>query len=517
MDFKINRETVSAAECVYEGIQEQGIELDYILPDYYPDIFRLVRCETIPVITDYSVNGDKLSYELRCDIRILYCSETGSVLQCVSQRQNFSKTLELGQYCENPCVKLVPKADHINYRAVNKRRLDLRGAISVKIKVEGEKSQEVICDAFGLSVQLRKTPVRFAAKKFTAEKMLQITEETELSAAQPPMINIVSCICKASDCEKKMISGKLLAKGEADVKLLYSCEKDGEGSLEPLSFSVPYSQIIDMDNVDDSFDCSVCADVVCCDITPSADKNGENRILKCEIELRLLCKAVKTASVMLGTDAYSTVHPCDVNISEVKVEQIPVNYTETFRNNAKISEGENVPQTVYSMWCVPKNINSRFSDDGKKIIISGMLTYTMAAKDSAGMIVMPDKDEAFEETLDIDGDFSGAFITADIDIIGVSYNISSDNILMAKADISARISVYTSSSIRALSDISIDEGTKKQRDGDYAIKLYYGVENEDIWDIAKRYSTCVSAVMEENELANDRLENGGMLLIPIVS
>lgn len=43
MDFKINRETVSAAECVYESMQEQGIELDYILPDYYPDIFKLVR------------------------------------------------------------------------------------------------------------------------------------------------------------------------------------------------------------------------------------------------------------------------------------------------------------------------------------------------------------------------------------------------------------------------------------------------------------------------------------------
>ena len=68
MDFKINRETVSAAECVYEGVQEQGIELDYILPDYYPDIFKLVRCEVSPVIVDYTVSGDKIAYEMRCDI-----------------------------------------------------------------------------------------------------------------------------------------------------------------------------------------------------------------------------------------------------------------------------------------------------------------------------------------------------------------------------------------------------------------------------------------------------------------
>ena len=75
MDFKINRETVPISENIFDGVQEQGVELDYILPDYYPDIFRLVRCEVVPVITSYSINGDKLSYELRCDMKILYCSQ----------------------------------------------------------------------------------------------------------------------------------------------------------------------------------------------------------------------------------------------------------------------------------------------------------------------------------------------------------------------------------------------------------------------------------------------------------
>ena len=517
MDFKINRETVSAAECVYEGVQEQGIELDYILPDYYPDIFKLVRCEVSPVIVDYTVSGDKIAYEMRCDIKILYCSESGGALQCVSQRQNFSKTVDMGKICDNGSVKLSPKTDHINYRAVNKRRLDMRGAVSVKIKVEGEKNQEVICDAFGLNVQVKKTPVRFAAKKLTAEKTLQLNEETEIPETQPAVANIVHCRCRASECDKKMISGKLLAKGDIEVKILYSWEKDGEGALEPLSFSIPYSQIVDMDGVDDSFECSVSAEVVCCDVTASSDKNGENRIIKCEAEVRITCCAVKTSSVMLCTDAYSTVHPCEVNSADIKAEQIPITYSRNFRHNAKICEGENVPQTVYSMWCTPKNINTHISDDGKTLVISGMLTYTMAAKDLSGMIVMPDKDETFEERVELDDVPQGTFIAVDIDVTGVSYNISSDSVLSAKADISAKVLVYSSSSVKALLDITVDDSTKKERDGDYAIKLYYGVENEEVWDIAKRYSTCVSAVMEENEIAGERLENCGMLLIPIVN
>ncbi|MDE6780154.1 MAG: DUF3794 domain-containing protein [Ruminococcus sp.] len=515
MDFRINRETIPVSENVFDGVQEQGVELDYILPDYYPDIFRLVRCEVVPVITGYSINGDKLSYELRCDIKILYCSESGSTLQCVTQRQNFSRTAELGRTGENLTARLTPKTDHINFRAVNKRRLDLRGAVSVKISVTGETAQEVISDAFGMNIQIKKIPVRFAAKKITAEKTLQLSEETEIPVTQPPVMSIINTRCIIPECEKKMISGKLLAKGSAELKLLYSCEKDG-GAVEPISFSIPFSQIIDIDGIDDTFDCTVTPEVISCDITPTTDKNAENRIIRCEIEIRLICSAVKTSSVMLGSDAFSTVYPCNILVSEIKAEQIPVIYDESFRHSAKISEGDSVPQTIYSMWCSPKNINTRLSDDGSSVIISGMLTYSMAARDNAGMIVMPDKDEAFEETIKLPDNIAGCTVAAEISIRDVSYNISSEGILSAKSDISAKISVYSCSSINALTDISVDESIKKQRDGDYAIKLYFGIENEEVWDIAKRYSTSVNAVIEENDLSGDRLENGGMLLIPIV-
>ena len=39
MDFSITRQPVSVSEVVYDGQAEQGVEFDYILPDYYPDIF----------------------------------------------------------------------------------------------------------------------------------------------------------------------------------------------------------------------------------------------------------------------------------------------------------------------------------------------------------------------------------------------------------------------------------------------------------------------------------------------
>ncbi len=517
MDLKINRETVPAAQVIFDSVQEQNVELDYILPDYYPDIFRLIRCQTVPVITGYSISGDKLSYELRCDIHILYCGEGDSVLRCVTQRQNFSRTVDMGTVCDSPEVTLKPKADHVNFRAVNKRRLDVRGAVSVKIKISCEKEQEVISDAFGMNIQVKKVPVRYASKKLSLDKNIRISEETEISPAQPPVLGIISCTCRTPDCEKKMISGKLLAKGDAVIDLLYACEKDGRGAVEPMKFSLPYSQIIDIDDIDDTFECTVTPVVISCDVTPSAGKSGENNVLKCEIELRLMCRAVKTSTAMLAADAYSTVYPCETSVSSIKTEQQPVIYSENRILTAKLGDGDDLPETIYAMWCTPKNINTRLGSDGRSAVISGMITWSMAALDPSGMMIMPDRDEAFEETLELGEDIGGCGISAEVSAGEVSYNISSDGVLTAKAGLDIRLSISSSSTITALTELSVDDSVKKERDGDYSIKLYFGVENEEIWDIAKRYSTSAAAVMEENELDGDRLKNGGMLLIPIIN
>lgn len=517
MDFKINRENVFSADCIYESVQEQGIELDYILPDYFPDVFRIVRCEAEPIIADYSVNGDKLSYELRCNIKIMYCSETGSVLQCVNQKQTFTKTVELNRFCENASVEITPKADYANCRAVNKRRLDLRGAVSVKIKVIGEKSQEVVSDVSGMNVKLKKTPVKFASKKLSVRKNIQLTEDIELTSLQPSVISIIRCSCENITCEKKLISGKLLAKGEVTLTVLYACEKDGEGSLEPMEFSMPYSQIVDLDGSDDSFGFSVKPEIVYCDVSAFQNKEGENRSLRCEVELLLNCTAIKSSSVNIGTDAYSTTHPCNVSMTEIKLEQIPNIIEHEIHHSTKmLSEGEN-PEKIYYVWCSPKNVNAVISAEEKKLTVSGMLSYTVACRDNSGLLSMPDKDEAFEEIIELDEIFENASVSAEICINDVSYNISADGSLSLSADIKAVIALCTSASVNAVSDISVDEEVKKIRDGDYSIKLYYGTENEDIWEIAKRYSTSADAIINENDLGGERLEQNGMLIIPIVS
>ena len=94
MDFKVNCESMPLSETIFSGIQEQSIELEYILPDYFPDIFKIIKCRVIPGITSRNISSEKAVYEITVDIKVLYQNEHSSTIQCISQRQVYTKTID---------------------------------------------------------------------------------------------------------------------------------------------------------------------------------------------------------------------------------------------------------------------------------------------------------------------------------------------------------------------------------------------------------------------------------------
>ena len=145
MELQTTRTLITAAEPLGTSVQEQGIELDYVLPDYFPDVFTLIKCFVTPTVVSQSVSGDRLSYELRADIRILYCTEQSHVLQCVTQTLHFSRTAELPPG-EGITAELSPSVDSVSCRVVSRRRLDVRGAVTIRIRTSAVRRQEVLSD-----------------------------------------------------------------------------------------------------------------------------------------------------------------------------------------------------------------------------------------------------------------------------------------------------------------------------------------------------------------------------------
>lgn len=48
MDFNMEKQGINRSEIVYEGSVEQPVDCDVTLPDYCPDIMRILRVPLLP-------------------------------------------------------------------------------------------------------------------------------------------------------------------------------------------------------------------------------------------------------------------------------------------------------------------------------------------------------------------------------------------------------------------------------------------------------------------------------------
>jgi hypothetical protein len=71
MELKISKQPVRLTETIYDGQTEQGVEFDYVLPDYYPDIFKILKCQLTPRVISYSVSGSQLFIDGVTYIKVL--------------------------------------------------------------------------------------------------------------------------------------------------------------------------------------------------------------------------------------------------------------------------------------------------------------------------------------------------------------------------------------------------------------------------------------------------------------
>ena len=75
MDYQINTEEITMNEQIANMMAEQSIELDYMLPDYCPEVFKVLRAQMKPNILSERISGNRLMIDGVADITcLLYTS-----------------------------------------------------------------------------------------------------------------------------------------------------------------------------------------------------------------------------------------------------------------------------------------------------------------------------------------------------------------------------------------------------------------------------------------------------------
>jgi hypothetical protein len=511
--FKLDRESFCTGVTVLDTSVEQSVEKDFVLPDYCADIFRILKCIIEPTVVSQTINGGKLSFEICVTARVLYCSESGGNVNCIVQKMNYTKSVDLADNCLDPSVCITPRCDYVNCRVVNSRRLDIRGSLSVRIRVTGSQLSELITDAEGGGIELRKNMLTYPARRLTAAKRITLIEELELSNSKPQIGAVLSSACTVIQKEHKMIAGKLITKGDAEVSLLYSCiDGQGEESVESMKFSLPFSQIIDIDGIDDTFTATVDIRASECEIIPRAE---DSSTAECEIVLLVRCTAIKYDTALAVTDAFSTAYETELEKLSACEMETAAEFDDTAEAQTVLSKADEGIACVYSCTAQCSSVTSRFDNDSGKVNVSGNISFRLLGRSSDGSPLYIEKDTAFDKALSADGADEDCALDICAEVTSCSYRLTSDDTADAQAIIGLKGKALRSGSGEAVTEIKLLTDKPKERRDSCCVKLCRCGADDDIWDIAKRYSTSVSAILESNDLTETSAVSE-MLLIPIV-
>ena len=122
---------ISMKRLAFEEAAEQQIESDITLPDYFPDIVRVIKCTLKANIVSVSSGGNRITADGNAIISVLYICESGK-LHCFEQKIPVSKYVETPKAEDYTCVASA-KTQYVNCRVISQRRIDIRGSIGIDL------------------------------------------------------------------------------------------------------------------------------------------------------------------------------------------------------------------------------------------------------------------------------------------------------------------------------------------------------------------------------------------------
>ena len=512
MEYSIKKDNCPVCETVLEAASEQPVDLDFSLPDYCPDIERILKCRMCPSVTSKSITGDRLDVDGVTVIRLYYLDSKKQAVRLCEHTSPFSCSFTL----KNPrpdltaCVKL--RTDYLNCRAVSPRRLDIHGAFSVLASVYSKTNREYCSEIEGEDIQQRTHFELVSVLSGIGQQQFSVSEVLDIGQGKSSPESILRSELAFHLGDSRAIDDKLMLKGEAVLRVLYVTDIE-TGAQDYMSFNIPVSQVIDVQGISDNTINDISVDVLNFDVTLKSEFDESSTLITLDARLLATVFAFTEQDAGIVDDAYSTNFELELAYRPVPVTRLITVFDMNSSVKDEINTGDGGITKVIDLWC--DSISSIASSENGKLNIRGKLNCCVLALDGSGIPFCSEKAIDFSLSPDCP-EISGAVnAKPDISVPSLSFRITGDNSIELKADIRVRAAVYETRTCRAVVSAEGLEDRRREKDFTAALTLYYADAGESLWNIARLYCTSVEAVKLENNMTDDVIQARGMVLIPM--
>ncbi|MFA6947765.1 MAG: DUF3794 domain-containing protein [Eubacteriales bacterium] len=485
---------------------------DFILPDYMPDIARVLRVRAAAVPGGYYA-GDTLEYEGRVMWNVLYQSEENT-LKSVSYTAAYEGSVHSDAICDDAVISVCPREESSACRMLNPRKLSLRAKIMSDIIV----SCPVCADSRittphtvedEVNLERDTTPLTSTALGFIMSGEQRVSDSFELDPSHSAAAEIITSDAVVIIPECKCSQGRCDLRGEVLLDVI--CE-GVDSALYAVSRKIPFSLTLDMpDAAVSAAETITRASVSQLSVTVSKNSYGEDRMLDCDLvcQAEVVCARAVTSDIT--RDVYSTEYECMGESRSVPLLTLKKTQSISFSVNSSSVRSEIGAEGASAILSTSaRAVVSGFALDTERsrLSASGTLEIQLVAQreksgGAEGAEYFPVNYTApFKCELDGGGISASEKLTC-IPVCAVTSakgRLDSTSVY-GDFEISLSVMTFTGGETELITGVTLDK-TKPASGAGAPITLYYPAHGERIWDIAKKYHVTCHAISELNLLGD---------------
>ncbi len=509
MELDVRTQGFGSGELICDTLSEQSVEADFTIPDYRPEIFKIVKAISEPVVVGRIAVGTRVTVEGYVKLTVLYSPDEDGGICSVVQKLPFSKQADLKAAASDNCVVLCDaEMSYLNCRAVGSRRIDARGAVNLYIRVISSEECTVVSGADRAGTHCRLTDISYVNIEAQNGKQFTINESLAVDAEAEGEISVLRCDAEASVAETELKAGRLAVSGVVTVTLAVDDSRGTDTRVRRFVYNLPYSRLIELDAYSEDSVPAVCVGVTAC----SAEAGGEG-----VVDVSITCEAeaygTKPGAVSLVSDVFSTA--CELETEGGAVQFIGALSQVDEPVSLTVSAPKPEGGRLVDFFIHGARATMERGEDGAVSIDCRAVLSCVLSRDNGELTAFdtPLETRAAGESL--------AFCGTPVAMLGLAFDSvecreSSDGVALSA---SGRVGGISLDLVRspAVKSVSVREDGVKKRDNT-AMSVYFADPGEDVWSIAKLLNTSPSAVCLTNGLgADDVFSSRTMLVIPIVS
>lgn len=507
MELYQENRALCAPQTVLDTVAEQLADVDMTLPDYCPDIEKILKCSLTPQIQSRTLSGGQLQVEGSCTVSVLYVDGEKKTIRCCEQSVNFTQHFTVRDVSESFVILTKTKPEYINCRALSPRRLSIHGAFSLYAKVIVPKTTRLYMpdDAH---LEVRKEELLCACLDSLCQDQFTVSEEVSV-ADKSPVEAVLTSAVTACVTDIKAVTGKLMVSGEISLKLFYLTNVES-GETAKMDYILPFSQVIDCVGAQENSRSVVDCEVLSYDIRLKNDVLSETPLIMLDTKICVTREGFASRSEQIITDAYSTDYAVALERENISVLSDVLPFREHFIEKT----------TVQIENCRLSGLQDIYADSVSAQIVSA--DSGLKAEGKLNLCIIARNEENFPVFIERSCDFSHLIPdTVDCNEVlfpgvctgAISYRLADDSSIELRCELTVTGGAVRSETRRAVSNIITDQDKTLPDDG-CALTLYFAEAGEELWDIAKSHHTQLGLLTAENELEDGAIDAPRMLLIP---